>query len=220
MRIVLVHATPVALEPVATAFHRGWPEAELVNLLDDSLSTDRARAGALTPQIAARIAALGDYALATGATAVLYTCSAFGPAIATVAARAPVPVLRPNEAMFSLALEAGRRIGMLATFEPSIPSMTEEFEEATREAGVAATLESLCVPEAMAALRRGDRGTHDRLLTEAAPGLAHCDAVMLAQFSTSWAAAAVSERLPCRVLTAPAAAVALLRERLEGAARE
>lgn len=211
MRIYLVHATPVAVEPAVTAFHDGWPEAELANLLDDTLSRDRARAGALTPEIAARIGALGDYAIAAGAAAVLYTCSAFGPAIGAVAARAPVPVLRPNEAMFRLALDAGGRIGMLGTVEAGMPSLAEAFEAAARSAGVAATLEPLCVPEAMEALRRGDVAAHNRLVAGAAPRLAGCDAVMLAQISTARAAAAVSERIDVPVLTAPESAVALLR---------
>ena len=44
-RIVLIHAVAVAVDPVAAAFADGWPEAELVNLLEDSLSRDRAADG-------------------------------------------------------------------------------------------------------------------------------------------------------------------------------
>lgn len=71
-RIALIHAVPMAIGPVAAAFEALWPEAERINLLDDSLSVDRQRAGALTPVIAARIAALAEYAQAYGA-AKLYT---------------------------------------------------------------------------------------------------------------------------------------------------
>ena len=48
-RIVLLHATPVAMAPIAAAFRAEWPEAETVNLLDDSLSQDRSREPELTP---------------------------------------------------------------------------------------------------------------------------------------------------------------------------
>ncbi|MCC2676723.1 MAG: Asp/Glu/Hydantoin racemase, partial [Ramlibacter sp.] len=47
-RIALVHATPLAVEPIRSAFQRLWPQARLMNLLDDSLSADRAEAGELT----------------------------------------------------------------------------------------------------------------------------------------------------------------------------
>jgi hypothetical protein len=43
VRIALVHAVRVAIAPVEDAFRRHWPEADLVNLLDDSLSRDRNR---------------------------------------------------------------------------------------------------------------------------------------------------------------------------------
>src|SRR5258708_2428326 len=48
-RIVLLHATPIAMQPVQTAFAERWPEAEIVNLLDDGLTLDRAREADLSP---------------------------------------------------------------------------------------------------------------------------------------------------------------------------
>jgi hypothetical protein len=59
----------------------------------------------------------------------------------------------------------------------------------------------------MTVLRQGDAATHNRLLAEAAPALAECDVVMLAQFSTAQAKQAVSNVLGIPVLTAPDAAV-------------
>jgi Asp/Glu/hydantoin racemase len=215
-RIALIHAVPAAMPPVAEAFRARWPEAEAVNLLDDALAPDREAAGSLTPAIASRIGALADYALGLGAGGVLYTCSAFGPAIEAVRRRARVPVLKPNEAMFEAALEAGTRLGMLATFEPSVASMEDEFRALAAERGVAATIETICVPEAIRALKAGDAATHDRLLAAAAPRLAHCDAILLAHFSTSRAAPAVGAAVARPLFTAPGAAVDKLK-RLLGA---
>ena len=211
-RIALIHAVTVAIDPVRDAFAELWPEAATVNILDDSLSPDRARDADLTPEMHRRIGELGRYALGIGAEGVLYTCSAFGPAIEAFAGMAGPPVLRPNEAMFAEALAAGRRIGMLATFGPSVASMETEFRAAA--AGRDAAIETVLVEDAMAALRRGDSEAHDRLLAEAAPRLSGCDAVMLAQFSTSRARPAGEAALECPVLTAPGAAVSALRRRL------
>src|SRR5689334_1720473 len=113
VRIALVHAVRVAIAPVEDAFRRHWPEAELINLLDDSLSRDRNREGELTPQLRRRIAQLAEYGIGAGARAILYTCSAFGEAIEAVKREQKVPVLRPNEAMFDDAVRHGRRLGLL-----------------------------------------------------------------------------------------------------------
>jgi len=126
-RIALIHAVTVAIDPVREAFLALWPEAECGNILDDSLSLDRERDGMLTAAMTQRILALAEYAAATGAAGILFTCSAFGEAIEAAAARAPIPVLKPNEAMFEAALAAGRCIGMLATFAPSVASMDRSF---------------------------------------------------------------------------------------------
>jgi Asp/Glu/hydantoin racemase len=210
-RIVLIHAVAVAMAPVEEAFAALWPQAERVNLLDDSLSLDRERDGKLTPVMTRRIGALAEYAAGLGAAGILYTCSAFGEAIEKASARASIPVLKPNEAMFEAALAAGRRIGMLATFAPSVASMEEEFRSLAAARGLGATIETHCAPEAMEALKAGDAATHNRLLADAAPRLADCDAVLLAHFSTARAAPAVSAALPLPVLTAPGSAVEALK---------
>jgi Asp/Glu/hydantoin racemase len=211
MRIALIHAVSVAMAPVHEAFARLWPQAERVDILDTSLPGDLARDGRLTRAMMQRFATLTRYAEGIGAAGILFTCSAFGEAIDAAAAQAKIPVLKPNEAMFDAALAVGRRLGMLATFAPAAASMEQEFRALAAGQGRDATVETLCVPAAMAALQAGDAVAHDRLLAEIAPRLAGCDAVMLAHFSTSRALAAVRPSVPCPVLTAPDAAVAKLK---------
>ena len=215
-RIVLLHGTPVAMEPIQRAFATRWPESETVDLLDSSLSVDRAKDHDLTPRMFERFVELGGYAHRIGADAILVTCSAFGPAIERMARELPVPVLKPNEAMFREAIGRGRKIGMLATFAPSVVTMTEEFEQFVAETGASATLETIVVEGAMDALRKGDAERHNTLIAARAPELAHCDAIMLAHFSTSRALAAVSAAVKTPVLTAPDAAVDRIRAAIAG----
>ena len=217
-RIVLIHATPVSIEPTRIAFHRQWPEAETVNLLDDSLSRDLQQAGRQTPEIVDRIITLARYGRDIGAGGVLFTCSAFGEAIEKAVAAVDLPVLKPNEAMFEEALTSGANIGMLATFGPSIPSLEAEFHEMARRLDMTPKLTSLLVPEAMELLQSGDLEGHNRLLAAAAPQLSQCDAVMLAQFSTSLAAAEVSQVADTKILTSPHSAVAKLKSILHSKA--
>ena len=207
-RIALIHAVTVAMAPVHEAFRQLWPAAECVDILDTSLSRDRERDGELTSAMIDRFLLLAKYAEDNGAAGILFTCSAFGEAIEAAADKAKVPVLKPNEAMFEAALAAGKRLGMLATFGPSVAGMEAEFREI---AGDKAALSSFCVPGAMKALQAGDAAEHDQLLAIAAPRFADHDALLLAHFSTSRAAAAVKAAVRCPVLTAPGAAVTKLK---------
>src|SRR4051812_34885662 len=218
MRIALIHALRHSPPPIEAAFARAWPEATLMNLLDDSLSADLARDGSLTPAMTERFLTLSRYAVGTGADGILFTCSAFGPCIEAVAAeQAPRPVLKPNEAMIEEAVAAAReaaggrrpRIGLLATFGPTLQTMPPEFP---------ADVEILpCLAEgALAALDRGDAAEHDRLAAHAAMRLKDCDVVALAQFSLARAAPLVAAATGRPVFTTPDSAVRKLR-RLLGA---
>ncbi len=208
-RIALIHATPLAVEPVRVALTEHWPEAHAVNILDDSLSADRAVSADLDEHLSKRIMALARYARSTGSAGILFTCSAFGAAIAQAAAELDVPVLKPNEAMFEAAMHHGRRIAMLYTFAPAAAGMEAEFEAQAGESG--AELVSIEVPGAMDALRSGDPAAHNRLVAAAAAAVTDCSAVMLAHFSTSVAVHAVRAVTATPVLTSPEAAVRKLR---------
>lgn len=211
-RIVLLHATPIAMDPIRAAFDRNWADVELVNLLDDGLTVDRAKEKDLSPRMIERFVELGLYGWRMGADAVLVTCSAFGPAIDRLKAELPIPVLKPNEAMFRAAISSGHNIGMLATFGPSVATMTEEFEDFVQESAAKAKLTTILVDDAIDLLRKGRADDHNRLVAERAPELEACDAIMLAHFSTSRAAEAVTKKVTTKVFTAPDAAVLMLRK--------
>jgi Asp/Glu/hydantoin racemase len=215
-RIALIHATPVAIEPILQAFKVLWPEAEPVSILDDSLSVDRAKASDITPAIHQRIVALAEYGYSLGAKAILFTCSAFGPAIEAAGRALPVPVLKPNEAMFEEALGHGERLGMVATFGPSIATMEAEFAEEARRVRPGARLSTRLAIDAMAALRAGDAEAHNSLVAREAKAFGQVDALMLAHFSTSRALKACREAASVPVLSSPEAAVRKVR-RMVGA---
>jgi Asp/Glu/hydantoin racemase len=210
MRIALIHALKHSIVPIEASFAKLWPEARLMNLLDDSLSADLARDGRLTSAMTERFQAIGRYVAGTGADAILFTCSAFGPCIEAVARmHAPMPVLKPNEAMIAQAVNQGGKIGLLSTFPPTLASMPREFPASVE-------LVPKLAEGGMAALDRGDRTEHDRLVVEAAKDLRGCDVIALAQYSMAPAAAQVAEATGRPVLTTPDSAVAKLKELLGG----
>jgi Asp/Glu/hydantoin racemase len=208
MRIALIHALRHSPPPIEAAFARLWPQATLMNLLDDSLPADLSSDGRITEAMTGRFLSLADYARATGADGILFTCSAFGPCIEAVQrALSPLPVLKPNEAMIEEAEAIGGRIGLLASFQPTLASMPPEFPASL-------TVTPKLADGALAALDRGDGAEHDRLATLAAADLAECDAIALAQFSLARAAPAVAAATGKPVLTTPDSAVRKLKRLL------
>lgn len=208
MRIALIHALRHSPPPIEAAFARLWPEATLMNLLDDSLSADLSRDGRITETMTGRFLSLASYARATGADGILFTCSAFGPCIEAVQrALSPLPVLKPNEAMIEEAMAIGGRIGLLASFAPTLQSMPPEFPGSL-------TVTPKLADGALAALDHGDAAEHDRLAAEAARDLADCDAIALAQFSLARAASTVAAATGKPVLTTPDSAVRKLKRLL------
>lgn len=214
-RIVLIHALPVSIPPIAAAFERLWPGADTVNLTDDSLAGDLGAAGELRPEMTDRFLALSRYAASTGADAILFTCSAFGPCIeACQADLAPLPVLKPNEALIERCAELGgaaARVGLLATFKQTLDTMPPEFHDA--QPGF--RLETALADKALDALFAGDNEEHDRISAEiAAAELADCDVIALAQFSLSTAADRVAKATGKPTLTTPDTAVEKLKRLL------
>lgn len=213
-RLALIHALAHSVNPINDALARDWPEVQRMNLLDDSLSADLARSGSgLDALMAQRFESLAAYAEGTGAQAILFTCSAFGPCIEAVAAKRPhMPVLKPNEAMVAQALvmAGGARIGLIASFAPTLVSMPSEFPAKTN-------LVTAMAEGAMDALDRGDGAGHDERVVQAAMRLKAqgCAIIALAQFSMARAQDAVAQATGLPVLTTPGTAILALRQRLQ-----
>lgn len=209
-RIVLIHALRHSPRPIEEAFAESWPEATLVNLLDDSLSADLAASGRLDDAMTDRFLALGRYAASLTPDALLFTCSAFGPCIEAVRLDlSPLPVRRPNEAMIAEAAAIGGRIALVATYAPTLASMPAEFPAHIE-------LAPIYVDGALAALNEGDLDKHDALVADALRG-GRYDAVALAQYSLARAAPTVAGVVDAPVLTTPGAAVRELRQALNAA---
>ena len=215
MRIALIHALKHSIPAIEEAFARLWPEAQLANLLDDSLSADLARDGALTTAMHQRFLTLARYAASSGADGILFTCSAFGPCIEACARDlAPLPVLKPNEAMIEEAIAlAGpeARIALMATFAPTLASMPAEFAAAAPKM----TLVPCLAEGALAAMDRGDLEGHDQAAARTAAGLKHVDAIVLTQFSLARAHPLVAAASGRPVLTTPDSAVRKMRRLLQ-----
>jgi Asp/Glu/hydantoin racemase len=212
VRIGLVHATSLAVEPAMAAFREHWPEALPVSLVDESLQLDAAKTDYDGPSFTQRILMLAEYQVANGAEALLFTCSAFSDAIKAAARALDVPVLRPDEAAIEHALGLGQPVRVLCTFAPTVrvvQKLVAEFRE-----GPALPVAFGLVEGALEAIHGGNATRHDTLIAEAAARASE-PVIVLGQYSMARAAKLVEKTAGRAAITGPAHAVRMLRTLVE-----
>ncbi len=210
-KIYLIHAADVAIPPIVASFRANWPQARVVNLLEDALMSDLAEDGRLTDAMIERFVHIGHYCVKASADAILFTCSAFGPAVEECRRQVLIPVLKPNEALYEQLVAQNGTVSLLATFPPSLPSMVAEIAAYAKAQGTTVTVKPQLVAGALAALQRNDPDEHNRLIAEAAARQPDCDTIALAQFSMAPAKTLAAKRTTTPVLTTPDSAVAKLK---------
>jgi Asp/Glu/hydantoin racemase len=221
VRIALIHALEESIGPARMAFRELWPEAYCFDLLDTSLAVDLAHNGVLDAAMTERFQCLAEYARSSAgvggaAAGILFTCSAFGPAIDAVKAKLSIPVLRPNQAAFDIALDRGSRLALVVSFEPSLGALEAELHAMALARGRCIDVRSVFAAGALDALKRGDGETHDRIVASAAAGMDDVDTVILGQFSLARARARVERACGIPTLTTPHSAVAALKRMIAG----
>lgn len=215
-RIVLIHALEESVIPSRLAVERMWPEVRAYDLLDTSLAADVAAKGKLDESIIERFLSLAAYAERAGRQwdplrGILFTCSAFGPAIDAARAKLTIPVLKPNEAAFQEAIGLGSRIGLLVSFLPSLDPLRKELLEEALRINKQVHITGILAVGALDALKSGNAELHDEIVAETARSMKDIDVLILGQFSLERASERVKSVLNCPVITTPSAAVRSLR---------
>jgi Asp/Glu/hydantoin racemase len=212
VRIGLVHATSLAVEPAVAAFREHWPETELVNLVDESLQSDAANTDYDGPSFTQRILMLAEYQVANGARALLFTCSAFSDAIRAAGRALDVPVLRPDEAAIERALGLGQPVRVFCTFAPTVKVVRKLVAEFRDDPALPVAFE--LIEGALEAIHAGNATRHDTLIAEAAARASE-PVLVLGQYSMARAAGLVERTAGRAAITGPAHAVRMLRTLVE-----
>ena len=217
-RVAFVHTSPAAVGPLAQFYAEAAPEMEITNLLDDGLLRLLSRGDRATTE--ARLADMIGVAAATyGAEAAMVTCSSVSlETINRLAGRFDLPVLKIDYPMARRAVREGRRVGVAATFPPTLGPTRRLISEAAREAGAEVEVVEEVVAGAYDALLSGDPERHDELLLE---GVSKLEArgvsvVVLAQVSMARVLPKVEGRTSVPVLSSLHTSLEAIRGALDG----
>jgi Asp/Glu/hydantoin racemase len=214
-RIILLHAYIHSMAPIEKSFQDAWPEAQTLNILDESLYADISEDGDIPPSIKPRLTNLFRHCELSGADGVLFTGSTFGPAVEEARRESAIPVLKSDEAVAERAVGMGERILLMCTARRSGAVVFANIEAAAQAASVQRRIDWMVVAGAKEAISRDDIAEHDRLIAEAAAAVKDFDVIIFGQFSM----AAARERLPAelasRVLTSAESAALKMRNLVE-----
>jgi glutamate racemase len=214
--VAFIHTSPAAVGPLMQFYAEAAPELEVTNLLDDGLL--RLLAAGRAADVRRR---LGEMLRAAAETyrpeLAMITCSSVSKETADSLARDfDFPVLKIDYPMARRAVRAGRRIGVAATFPPTLAPTSRLLREAAAEAGTEVEIVEEVAAEAYKALLAGDAGRHDELLSKAVEDLQGRDvsAVVLAQVSMARALPLLSAQARVPVLTSLHTSLEAIREAL------
>ncbi len=180
----LIH-TSATLIPVFQQLCKEYlPGVNTFNIVDDSLVKNIAARDEVTPSIYKRVADYVASAEDSGADYILVTCSSIGAPVEAAAEKAGVPVLRVDQPMADIAVQTGKRIGVIATLKTTLQPTSELVERRAAIAGKEIELTSVIVEGAFDALMSGDAAKHDELVADALRKLSkEVDVILLAQAS-------------------------------------
>jgi Asp/Glu/hydantoin racemase len=215
-RIFLVHPYFPTMAPIDAAFRKGWPQAEIINLLDESLYADVPADGSLAQSLFDRVATLLHHCHNSGAHGIVFTGTTFGPAVEAARPTMKTPVLRAEEAMTEEAVKRGERILLVCTAKRAMPIVQASLEAAAARSGRACRISGLWVEGAKDAIIDGGMEVHDRLIAKAIAAAGDFDVIVLGQISMVPARVYLAPALARRVIASPDAAVARMRALVGG----
>jgi hypothetical protein len=210
-RVFLVHPTPLAMAPIDEAFKTLWPQAQTMNVLDESLYNDIPQDGTLAPAIYDRVTSLLRHCELSGADGILFSGSTFGPAVDKARIGMRVPVLRAEEAMMEQAVTLGERILLVCTAKRAMPVVRGTLDAAVKRAGVTRQISELWVKDARDAITSGDVATHDKLIAEQVTAAGGFDVIIFGQISMVPSRIPLPPHIARRIVTGPGATVARMR---------
>lgn len=180
----LVH-TSTTLVPIFQELCQTYlKEVEVFNIVDDSLIKDVIRRGELTPATGRRVVNHIGAAEAAGTDYIMVTCSSIGAAVEAAAPWTKVPVLRVDQPMADLAVNTGKKIGVIATLATTLSPTSDLVNRRAQALGKDISLTSKLCEGAFEALMSGDTATHDQMVSEALKKLSEeVDVILLAQAS-------------------------------------
>ncbi len=172
--------------PFAKPFEEKNPDLKIYNIMDDSLLVDTRTYNGMTPTIASRMLNYAKAAENSGAEGIIVTCTSVNEATKLIKPLLNIPMINIEEPVAEMAVQNGKKIGILATLPTSPAAIGRVIQEKADEMGKTIEIIPRVAEGAFDVLCAGDRAQHDEMVREELYKLAQeVDVIAFAQISMS-----------------------------------
>jgi len=180
----IIHTSATLVPVFAQLCAEHLPGVNVFNIVDDSLIKNVIANGELNATTARRVIDYVGSAETAGADYILVTCSSIGAAVEAAANVTNVPVLRVDEPMADIAIQTGKRIGVIATLPTTLGPTSDLVKRRAALVGKEIELTPKLCEGAFEALMSGNAALHDEMVAKALKELSQTvDVILLAQAS-------------------------------------
>lgn len=184
----IIHAVNLTIRAMQPFLEKFIPDIEVMHLCDDTIQRDNIRAGVgVIPRTNYfKFAQYAHNLQEAGADMILLACSTFNYAAELARPMIDIPIMQIDRPMMELAVQQGRRVGLLATLATTAPSSERLLRIVAGENGKDVEITTVLREEAFQAIQKGDAETHNAiLLDEIAKLSSKVDSIVMAQLSMS-----------------------------------
>lgn len=184
----IIHAAVFTAQTVAPYVNEILPGIEVMHLGDDTVQRDNLKApvGTIPKVNFFKFATYARFLEEAGVNLIMLGCSTFNQAAEHAVPMISTPILQIDRPMMELAVQQGKKIGLLATLPSTVPSSERLLRKAAMDAGKQIEVTTVLNAEAFTTLRAGDPKKHNEMLLEDIEKLSReVDAIVMAQVSMS-----------------------------------
>ena len=184
----IIHASHLTINAMQVYIQKYIPEVSIMHLCDDTIQRDNIAAGVgVIPKVNyCKFAQYAHNLEEAKVDLILLACSTFNFAAELGRPMINTPIAQIDRPMMEQAVRSGKKIGLLATLETTVPSSQRLLQIAAKEAGKEIECKTVLCSEAFVEFSKGNIAKHNEILLESLNKLSQeVDCIVMAQLSMS-----------------------------------
>lgn len=184
----LIHASSITISAAEPFIQEIIPEVQVMHLCDDTIQRDNllSEAGVIPKVNYFKFVTYAHLLEEAKVDLIMLMCSTFNRAVELARPMINVPMLQIDRPMMELAVNTGKRIGILATLPSTVPSSERLLMLVAEEMKKEIEIKTVLCSRAFEELEKGNVERHNEILLEEVDKLSkEVDCICMAQLSMS-----------------------------------